>query len=88
MCLACEMDALWFAEMETAAAPGTAGVPPALSEKTHFNEMDPSCGRTAPSSCLPGEVKGAAETPPPPDPPPQAGEGWAGAFRCEETRSP
>jgi hypothetical protein len=29
MCLACEMDALWFAEME-AAAPGTAGVPPAV----------------------------------------------------------
>jgi hypothetical protein len=32
MCLACEMDALWFAEMEAAAdaTPGTAGVPPAV----------------------------------------------------------
>ena len=34
MCLACEMDAWWFAEMEAAARattpPGTAGVPPAL----------------------------------------------------------
>jgi hypothetical protein len=30
MCLACEMDALWFAEIEAAAkAPGTAGVSPA-----------------------------------------------------------
>jgi hypothetical protein len=33
MCLACEMDAWWFAEMEepARAAPGTAGVPPASS---------------------------------------------------------
>jgi hypothetical protein len=32
MCLACEMDALWFAELEAAAAraPATAGVSPAL----------------------------------------------------------
>jgi hypothetical protein len=33
MCLACEMDAWWFAEMEAkarATTPGTAGVPPAL----------------------------------------------------------
>jgi hypothetical protein len=36
MCLACEMDALWFAEMEAAAAraPGTAGVPPALPDSS------------------------------------------------------
>lgn len=34
MCLACEMDALWFAEVEAAAAntPGSAGVPPALED--------------------------------------------------------
>jgi len=33
MCLACEMDAWWFAEMEAAARPpGTAGVPPALKD--------------------------------------------------------
>jgi hypothetical protein len=34
MCLACEMDGWWFAEMEAAAArtPGTAGVPPALQD--------------------------------------------------------
>jgi hypothetical protein len=35
MCLACEMDAWWFAEMERTASatpPGSAGVPPALSD--------------------------------------------------------
>jgi hypothetical protein len=34
MCLACEMDAWWFAELEVAAAQkaGTAGVPPALPD--------------------------------------------------------
>jgi hypothetical protein len=34
MCLACEMDALWFAELEAAAAraPGTAGVSPAVPD--------------------------------------------------------
>ena len=48
MCLACEMDALWFAEMEAArAAPRTAGAPPAASA--------PSPQR--------GEVKKAGETP-------------------------
>ncbi len=31
MCLACELEALWYAEAGSAgAAPGTAGVPPAL----------------------------------------------------------
>jgi hypothetical protein len=36
MCLACEMDALWFAEMEVAApVPGTAGVPPAPEDSSN-----------------------------------------------------
>jgi hypothetical protein len=48
MCLACEMDALWFAAMEAAAA-GTAGVPPALKD-------DP------PSPAL-GSFERAGETP-------------------------
>jgi hypothetical protein len=47
MCLACEMDALWFAEME--APPGTAGVPPAV-------ENDPA-------SLALGSLERAGETP-------------------------
>ena len=51
MCLACEMDALWFAEMEAAAGatPGTAGVPPAVE--------------TYPASLAPGSLERAGETP-------------------------
>ena len=48
MCLACEMDALWFAEME-AAASGTAGVPPAVE--------------TYPASPAPGSLERGGETP-------------------------
>ena len=48
MCLACEMDALWFAEME-AATPGTAGVPPAVE--------------TRPASLAPGSLERAGGTP-------------------------
>jgi hypothetical protein len=51
MCLACEMDAQWFAEMEAAAraAPGTAGVPPALQNYS--------------PSLTPGSPERAGETP-------------------------
>ena len=46
MCLACEMDARWFAEMEAAVArvvtPGTAGVPPALSGEPGAGEAEVS----------------------------------------------
>jgi hypothetical protein len=51
MCLACEMDALWFAEMEAAerATPGTAGVPPAV--------------KNDPASQAPGSLERAGETP-------------------------
>ena len=48
MCLACEMDALWFAEME-AAAPGSGGVPPVLENY--------------PASQAPGSLERAGETP-------------------------
>jgi hypothetical protein len=71
MCLACEMDALWFAEMGAAArvTPGTAGVPPAL-------ENDP------PSFAL-GSSERAGETPAVPGGVSPAVPG----FRCEETGS-
>jgi len=73
MCLACEMDALWFAGMEQlarATTPGSAGVPPALSEedRTHFDEIDLSRAPSAPS-------------------PRSRGEGWGeGAFPRAQTR--
>jgi hypothetical protein len=52
MCLACEMDALWFAEMEAAAraTPGSAGAPPALSEEPNGVEDElpkSACGTPA-----------------------------------------
>jgi len=80
MCLACEMDALWFAEME-AAAPGGAGVPPALEDY--------------PASQTPGSLEGAGETPAVPGgPTPSPGKpgevkkaAGASRFRCEETGS-
>jgi hypothetical protein len=72
MCLACELDALWYAEWErltgagSAGAAGTAGVSPALSED--------------PADAEGGETKGAGETPAVPD-----GTASRTRFRCEET---
>jgi hypothetical protein len=81
MCLACEMDALWFAEMEAARAttPGSAGVAPALSDEAsaYFDEIDPSRGDSAPSPHQRGEVQGVGGTP----------TVAASRFLCEETRS-
>jgi hypothetical protein len=82
MCLACEMDVLWFAEIE-ATALGTAGVPPALKDR--------------PASLAPGSLKEAGETPAVPAAVPGLrglrGEVKTGGtpavpgFRCEETGS-
>ncbi len=78
MCLACEMDALWFAEMEAASAtPGTAGVPPASSGEASSNEITLSHGGPSISPRELGEVPRAGETP----------AGPASTFLCEETRS-
>jgi hypothetical protein len=72
MCLACELDALWYAEGErpasagSAGIPGTAGVSPALSK-------DPAGAES-------GEAKGAGETPAVPD-----GTAPRSPFHCEET---
>jgi hypothetical protein len=72
MCLACELDALWYAEWErpgsagSAGVPGTAGVLPTLSED--------------PAGAEGGEAKGAGETPAVPD-----GTASRTGFVCEET---
>jgi hypothetical protein len=73
MCLACEMDALWFAEME-AAAPGSAGVPPALKDSS-VSPAPGSFERAGVPPALPGGVPGGTPTVP------------ASTFICEETRS-
>jgi hypothetical protein len=59
MCLACEMDALWFAEMEAAAGatPGTAGVPPAV-------ETAPAPGSPERAGGTPAVVGGVPPTVP------------------------
>jgi len=53
MCLACEMDAMWYAEIE--AASGTAGVPPALSGQSGVieSELHVTAGGTP---AVPGNV--------------------------------
>jgi hypothetical protein len=71
MCLACEMDALWFAEME-AAATGSAGASPTLSA-----EMAPLPGGPAPPPSTSEEAKSAGISRAVP----------RSHFRCEETRS-
>ena len=60
MCLACEMDALWFAEMEAAAGAtaGSAGATPALS-----GEIAPLRGGSAPSPRLREEGRGEGDSP-------------------------
>jgi hypothetical protein len=87
MCLACEMDALWFAEMEElahATPPGSAGVPPALESSS--------------ASAALGTFEGAGETPALQDsstcPMSNSFERAGGTpavpgspFLCEETRS-
>jgi hypothetical protein len=103
MCLACEMDALWFAEMEAAAGAtsGSAGATPALS-----GEIAPLRGGPAPSSRLPsgrlrqsetgyGEGRGEGDSPQaqtrgePTSPGMSAKDALipTSRFGCEETRS-
>jgi hypothetical protein len=87
MCLACEMDALWFAEMEElarATPPGSAGVPPALessSASAALGTFERAGGTPAlqdSSTCpTPNSFEGAGEAPAVP----------ASFFLCEETRS-
>jgi hypothetical protein len=74
MCLACEMDALWFAELEAAAgqAAGTAGVPPALPPQGAVAQEDGS-QRAGGTPAVPGSRAGGTPALP--------------GFRCEETRS-
>ena len=79
MCLACEMDALWFAELEAAAgqAAGTAGV----------SSPSPLVGEGGGGGSG-GDGVDVPHTPTPtPDPSPQGGGGQKSGFRCEETRS-
>ena len=73
MCLACEMDALWFAEVEARATPfATAGFPPAFSDESGNTGItpDPSDEAGAPSD----EAGGMPAVP-------------TSRFLCEETRS-
>jgi hypothetical protein len=74
MCLACEMDALWFAELEAAAgqAAGTAGVPPALPRQGAVAQEDGSATAGG-TPAVPGSRAGGTPALP--------------GFRCEETRS-
>jgi hypothetical protein len=88
MCLACEMDALWFVETAAAAraTPGTAGVAPALendpvslvlgfSERVGEAPAVPSEVPTSPGER--GQVRRPDEMP----------AFQASRFRCEETGS-
>jgi hypothetical protein len=91
MCLACEMDALWFAEMEAAAPPGSAGVPPAL--KNHSASLTlGSLEGAGETPAVPGGVPPTASAPSPrtrgeEESTVRAPALPASRFRCEEARS-
>jgi hypothetical protein len=82
MCLACELDALWYAEWDRLAAEGataarTAGAPPALADDAAGAERgalaeseETAAAAASPSSSLKDDAGPAA---------PRSG------FRCEET---
>jgi hypothetical protein len=95
MCLACELDALWYAEWERLAAegagapgsvdpgsvaPGTAGVPPALAE----DQAGAEAGGSIPLSQIREWVAGAGETPAVPAKRARPAAPRSG-FLCEET---
>ena len=81
MCLACEMEAMWFAAME-ARLPQRQAVPqadcPALSR---CREGGRGSGR--------GKLLAATQQAPSPNPPPEAGGGGTAPprFACEETQA-
>jgi hypothetical protein len=82
MCLACELDALWYAEWEqqaagSAGAAGTAGVPPALAEEPRRTEIDGA--EAAPQVHTGGEAASAGGTPAVPGKPVPRSR-----FLCEE----
>jgi len=87
MCMACEMEAMWFAAMEAraraAAEVGPQAAPPPLSESGRVGEGDSPHGEHAAPGARDdsrGELRG-----PPPD------EGGASTapprFACEETQA-
>jgi hypothetical protein len=72
MCLACELDALWYAEWERPASAGSAGVPGAAGISPALSE--------GPAGVESGEAKGAGEPPVVP-----GGTASRTRFVCEET---
>jgi len=83
MCLACELDVLWYAEWDRLAAEGaarSAGVPPALSEESPGTaEIMEGAGDSSPAQAG-GEAATAGGTPAVPGSDLRA----ATRFRCEE----
>jgi hypothetical protein len=79
MCMACEMEAMWFASMEAraraVAAEGDAVLPPL--EKGRDGE-----GIAGGERGVHGE-----SADPHPNPPPEEGGGSTGPFACEETQA-
>jgi hypothetical protein len=90
MCLACEMDGLWFAAMEARARAVTAEAPPEPGQPVEAATGPPlpplEKGRVGEG--IAGGKRGVSEesADPHPNPPPEAGGGsTARRFSCEET---
>jgi hypothetical protein len=84
MCLACELDALWYAEWERLGAAGaavTAGGPPAVVQPADDPAIAGAAAARPPSSSPP--AAGAAEMPADPDQPARPPALRSGFF-CEE----
>jgi hypothetical protein len=79
MCLACELDALWYAEWERLGTAATAGPPPAVAQEAdHPETAGAAAARQPPSS---PQAARAAEMPADPVKP-----AHRSGFFCEETQ--
>jgi hypothetical protein len=78
MCLACELDALWYGEWQLPGAAATAGVPPAVGEEAdHPDSAAAAAARQPPAT---PQAARAAEMPANPVKP-----ALRSGFFCEET---
>jgi hypothetical protein len=79
MCLACELDALWYAQWEGPGAAATAGVPPAVAQEADHPETAGAAAARLPASSP--HAARAAEMPADPVKP-----ALRSGFFCEETQ--
>jgi hypothetical protein len=99
MCMACEMEAMWFAAMEAQARAAAAEAGPQADEKAEeaknsaaVEHLSPRAGRGRRARRVRGPIRESEplKTPPHPDPLPARGEREKSGpprFTCEETQA-